>query len=110
VRLLPDVRDDRPLSGTVVIASTATHSAAVGLVACGDVAIAAPDAVFGFSEVQLGIVPAVISPFVLPKIGAHARATSSPANASSRDRAADRADEEIAADLDAAVDRVSPSS
>jgi len=44
-----------------------------GLVACSDVAIAAPDATFGFSEVKLGIIPAVISPFVLPKIGAHAR-------------------------------------
>ena len=40
-----------------------------GLVAAADVAIAAPDAVFGFTEVKLGIVPAVISPFVLPKIG-----------------------------------------
>src|SRR2546423_9969266 len=44
-----------------------------GLTACADVAIAARDAVFGFSEVKLGIIPAVISPFVLPKIGAHAR-------------------------------------
>jgi methylglutaconyl-CoA hydratase len=44
-----------------------------GLVACSDAAIAAPDATFGFSEVKLGIIPAVISPFVLPKIGAHAR-------------------------------------
>ena len=44
-----------------------------GLVACADVAIAARDATFGFSEVKLGIVPAVISPFVLPKIGQHAR-------------------------------------
>jgi methylglutaconyl-CoA hydratase len=44
-----------------------------GLVACADVAIAARDAVFGFSEVKLGIVPAVISPYVLPKIGANAR-------------------------------------
>ena len=44
-----------------------------GLVACSDVGIAAPDATFGFSEVKLGIIPAVISPFVLPKIGAHAR-------------------------------------
>jgi methylglutaconyl-CoA hydratase len=44
-----------------------------GLVACSDVAVAARDAVFGFSEVKLGIIPAVISPFVLPKIGAHAR-------------------------------------
>jgi methylglutaconyl-CoA hydratase len=40
-----------------------------GLVACADVALAAEDAVFGFSEVRLGIVPAVISPFVLRKIG-----------------------------------------
>jgi methylglutaconyl-CoA hydratase len=44
-----------------------------GLVACSDIAVAAPDAVFGFSEVRLGIIPAVISPFVLPKIGAYAR-------------------------------------
>jgi methylglutaconyl-CoA hydratase len=40
-----------------------------GLVCCTDVAIAAPDAVFGFSEVKLGIIPAVISPFVLARIG-----------------------------------------
>jgi methylglutaconyl-CoA hydratase len=44
-----------------------------GLAACADIAIAGRDAVFGFSEVKLGIIPAVISPFVLPKIGAHAR-------------------------------------
>jgi methylglutaconyl-CoA hydratase len=44
-----------------------------GLVACSDVAVAWPDAVFGFTEVRLGIIPAVISPFVLPKIGAAAR-------------------------------------
>jgi methylglutaconyl-CoA hydratase len=44
-----------------------------GLVACADVAIAWPDAVFGFTEVRLGIVPAVISPFVLRKIGEAAR-------------------------------------
>ena len=40
-----------------------------GLAAAVDVAIAAEDAIFGFSEVKLGIIPAVISPFVLPKIG-----------------------------------------
>ena len=44
-----------------------------GLTACLDVGIAATDAVFGFSEVKLGIIPAVISPFVLPRIGAAAR-------------------------------------
>ncbi len=44
-----------------------------GLVACADIAVAWPDAVFGFTEVRLGIIPAVISPFVLPNIGAAAR-------------------------------------
>jgi methylglutaconyl-CoA hydratase len=44
-----------------------------GLVACADIAIAQPDAVFGFTEVRLGIIPAVISPFVLARIGATAR-------------------------------------
>jgi methylglutaconyl-CoA hydratase len=40
-----------------------------GLVCCTDIAVAAPDATFGFSEVKLGIVPAVISPFVFARIG-----------------------------------------
>src|SRR5439155_754360 len=43
-----------------------------GLVACSDVVVAEPQAQFGFSEVKLGIVPAVISPFALAKIGAGA--------------------------------------
>jgi methylglutaconyl-CoA hydratase len=47
----------------------------VGLVACCDVAIAAEGTRFGFTEVQLGIVPATIAPFVVAKIGtAQARA------------------------------------
>jgi methylglutaconyl-CoA hydratase len=41
----------------------------VGLVCCCDAAIAAEDAVFAFSEVKLGIIPAVISPFALARIG-----------------------------------------
>jgi len=40
-----------------------------GLVACCDIAVAEPTAQFAFSEVKLGIVPAVISPFALAKIG-----------------------------------------
>ncbi|MBA3887800.1 MAG: enoyl-CoA hydratase/isomerase family protein [Acidobacteria bacterium] len=44
----------------------------VGLVAVCDVAIAAEDTQFGFSEVTLGIVPAIISPFVVAKIGTSA--------------------------------------
>jgi methylglutaconyl-CoA hydratase len=43
-----------------------------GLVACSDIAIAEPGAQFAFSEVKLGIVPAVISPFALAKIGTSA--------------------------------------
>jgi methylglutaconyl-CoA hydratase len=40
-----------------------------GLVAVADVAVAHEDAVFAFSEVKLGLIPAVISPFALAKIG-----------------------------------------
>jgi methylglutaconyl-CoA hydratase len=40
-----------------------------GLVAVADVAVASAEAQFGFTEVRLGLVPAVISPFVLRKIG-----------------------------------------
>ncbi|MDP9111917.1 MAG: enoyl-CoA hydratase-related protein, partial [Candidatus Eremiobacteraeota bacterium] len=55
------------------------HGAALGggagLVAVCDIAIAADETIFGFTETKLGILPAVISPFVLAKIGeSHARA------------------------------------
>jgi methylglutaconyl-CoA hydratase len=40
-----------------------------GLVACADVAIAHEATVFGFTEVKLGLIPAVISPFALAKVG-----------------------------------------
>jgi methylglutaconyl-CoA hydratase len=40
-----------------------------GLVACSDIAVARDDAIFGFTEVKLGIVPAVISPFAIERIG-----------------------------------------
>ena len=57
-----------------VVAAVQGHAlgGGCGLVACCDVAIAAPDAEFAFSEVKLGIVPAVISPFALAKIGTSA--------------------------------------
>jgi methylglutaconyl-CoA hydratase len=41
----------------------------VGLVACCDIAVAVDTARFGFTEVKLGLVPAVISQYVVPKIG-----------------------------------------
>jgi methylglutaconyl-CoA hydratase len=56
----------RPMIGRI-------HGAAigggVGLVACCDLAIAAETARFGFSEVKLGLIPAVIAQYVVPKIG-----------------------------------------
>ncbi|KAF1688216.1 enoyl-CoA hydratase [Pseudoxanthomonas broegbernensis] len=41
----------------------------VGLVACCDIAIGAPQARFGLTEVRLGLLPAVISPYVVAAIG-----------------------------------------
>jgi methylglutaconyl-CoA hydratase len=79
-----------------------------GLAACTDVTVAGEDAVFGFSEVRLGIMPAVISPFVLPRIG--------PGAARRYFLTGERFDaatalriglvHEVAPDLDAAVERV----
>jgi methylglutaconyl-CoA hydratase len=78
-----------------------------GLVACADVAVAREDAVFGFTEVKLGIIPAVISPFVLPKIGANARRfflTGERFDAGTALRIG--LVSEVAADSDAAVERI----
>ena len=41
----------------------------MGLCAVSDVVLATADTTFGFTETKLGIIPAVISPFVLAKIG-----------------------------------------
>jgi methylglutaconyl-CoA hydratase len=54
-----------------VVAAVQGHAlgGGCGLVACCDIVLAEPAAQFAFSEVKLGIVPAVISPFALAKIG-----------------------------------------
>ncbi|HUZ80781.1 MAG TPA: enoyl-CoA hydratase-related protein [Gaiellaceae bacterium] len=54
-----------------VVAAVQGHAlgGGCGLVACCDIVVADPDTQFAFSEVKLGIVPAVISPFALAKIG-----------------------------------------
>jgi methylglutaconyl-CoA hydratase len=54
-----------------VVAAVHGHAlgGGAGLAACADIVIAHEDTVFAFSEVKLGIVPAVISPFALRKIG-----------------------------------------
>jgi methylglutaconyl-CoA hydratase len=47
----------------------------MGLCAVADIVLASAEATFGFTETKLGLLPAVISPFVLAKIGeSHARA------------------------------------
>ncbi len=79
-----------------------------GLVAAADIAVASRNAVFAFSEVKLGIIPAVISPFALAKIG--------PGQARRYFVTGERFDaetalriglvHEVADDLDAAVERV----
>jgi len=50
------------------------HGAALGggagLVAVADIAIASSEATFGFTEVRLGIIPSIVSPYVVRKIGA----------------------------------------
>ncbi len=45
---------------------------AVGLVSCCDMAVATPDASFSLSEVKIGLIPAVISPYVVSAIGRRA--------------------------------------
>jgi methylglutaconyl-CoA hydratase len=95
---------------TPVVARVQGHAlgGGAGLVAASDIAIASPKALFAFSEVKLGIIPAVISPFALAKIGG--------ANARRYFVTAERFDaetalriglvSELADDLDGAVDRV----
>ncbi len=81
-----------------------------GLAAVCDIAIAGDDALFGFTETKLGIIPAVISPFVLAKIGvSYARALflTGERFGAERARTIGLVHEVVAvADLDAAVERV----
>ena len=54
---------------TLCLVRGAAFGGGAGLVACCDVAIAARDAVFSFSEVRLGLIPAVVAPYVVDAIG-----------------------------------------
>jgi methylglutaconyl-CoA hydratase len=57
---------------TVARVQGAAYGGGVGLVACCDIAVASQDASFALSEVRLGLVPAVISPYVVAAIGERA--------------------------------------
>jgi methylglutaconyl-CoA hydratase len=68
LRRMLDAIDSCPAPVIAVVQGHALGGGA-GLVACADIAIAHEQAVFAFSEVKLGIIPAVISPFAIRKIG-----------------------------------------
>ena len=55
---------------TVARVHGAAFGGGVGLVACCDIAIGTPEAKFGLTESKLGLLPAVISPYVIEAIGA----------------------------------------
>ena len=55
---------------TIARVQGAAFGGGVGLVACCDIAIGVPSAKFGLTESRLGLLPAVISPYVIAAIGA----------------------------------------
>lgn len=69
--LMYEVLDTIPIPVVARVQGAALGGGA-GLAAVADIVVAADDAIFGFTEVKLGILPAVISPYVLRKIGVSA--------------------------------------
>ena len=78
-----NLRDARALAGlmrtldgmhqpTIAHVHGAAFGGGVGLVACCDIAVAGSAATFAFTEVRLGLIPAVISPYVIAAIGERA--------------------------------------
>ena len=63
---------DRLEKPTLALVQGPAYGGGVGLVACCDMAVAARAARFRFSEVRLGLAPAVISPYVIAAIGGRA--------------------------------------
>jgi methylglutaconyl-CoA hydratase len=57
---------------TVARVQGAAYGGGVGLVACCDVAVATQSALFSLSEARLGLIPAVVSPYVVAAIGERA--------------------------------------
>ena len=55
---------------TIARVNGAAYGGGVGLIACCDIVIAVDSAKFALTEVKLGLVPAVISPYVIAAIGA----------------------------------------
>ncbi len=94
---------------TIARVHGAAFGGGVGLVACCDIAIGVPEAKFGLTESRLGLLPAVISPYVIAAIGPRqARrwfATAEIFDAEQAHRMGLLHEVAPAAELDAAVDR-----
>ena len=45
------------------------YGGSIGLMACADVVITSPGALFKFSETALGLIPATVAPYIVKKIG-----------------------------------------
>ncbi|RUO49708.1 enoyl-CoA hydratase-related protein [Pseudidiomarina donghaiensis] len=54
---------------TIALVQGAAFGGAVGLAACCDIALATPASSFCLSEVKIGLIPAVISPYVMRAMG-----------------------------------------
>jgi methylglutaconyl-CoA hydratase len=65
-------RVDRCPCPVIAVVQGAAYGGGVGLIAACDIAIAARSAVFALSEVRLGLIPAVVSPYVVAAIGPRA--------------------------------------
>ena len=57
---------------TIALVQGNAFGGALGLIACCDIALSAPHATFCFSEVKLGLIPAVISPYAIAAMGERA--------------------------------------
>ena len=57
---------DKPVIGRI---NGSTRAGGIGLVAACDIAVSVDSATFAFSEVRLGLIPAIISVVILPKLG-----------------------------------------
>ncbi len=95
---------------SIAVVNGAAFGGAVGLIACADMAFADHKATFCLSEVRLGLVPAVISPYVIQAIGARNASryflTAEVFDASAARQAGLITESYPAADLDSAVNKI----
>lgn len=57
---------------TMALVHGSAYGGGIGLIACSDIVIASTNATFCFSETKLGLIPAVISPYIIQAIGVRA--------------------------------------